>query len=209
MAIDVTQAHDLLHRALETEAAVIAVYEAAASCATDDELRREDGGDGATRRPASGATSRTRCAPSASTRTRRRLRATWSATSVSRSSPRSRSACQSTSPALAELAAAQCIVQAELASRHHWMLVGKVAQALPATAAAALRRLAHRLEPDQEDHIERAEALLDQRSLDVLGLPSPPLGRSADMFVLPQASVRTQVPVDATTPRASAARTPR
>lgn len=170
MTLDVKQAHDALYQALETESAAVDVYDAALACATSDTLRdawkRHRDAKRAAHRDLERALGSLALDAHAQTPSRHVARHLGQSLVCA-----VKMACQSAAPANAEVIAAECIVHAETASRHHWLRVQRLARLMPGEAGASLVMLAQGLEGEQEEHIEQAETWLRELSLGVLGLP--------------------------------------
>jgi hypothetical protein len=173
MTLDATEAHDVLYRALETDLAAMAVYDAALASATNDRLRDEwqrhrDAKRACGRRLE--ACMRTLALdPDVQTASRQVVRHLGQSLAAA-----VKMAAQSGTPAMAEAVGAECVVHAELACRHQWSLVARVAQLFPAAGGVALRALALGLEAEQEEQVEHAERWLAELSLAMVGLPSAP-----------------------------------
>jgi hypothetical protein len=189
MTLDGNEAHDVLYRALETDLAAVAVYDAALGCATHEELQAEwhrcREAKKRCRRELEGCMRALALDPDVQTDSRHVSRHLGQSLAAA-----VKMAAQSGAPSMAELVAAECVVHAEVASRHQWSLVARIAQRFPGEAGTALRTLAAKVEEAQDDGVERAEHRRDEIALAAVGLPvsRPDAGGRVDATLAAHAS---------------------
>lgn len=163
--------NELLYQALETEQGGVRVYEAALRCAVDKGLRAEwtkyleqtrkhvdvladlfgrFGLDAATLTPGRGVVS---------------AKAQALVDVMDRAQGGG-------NPEAAQLAAAECVVDAETKDHQNWELLAAAAKALEGDEAQALREACEAIEPEEDEHLYHTSGWTRELWLAALGLPA-------------------------------------
>jgi rubrerythrin len=162
------QVHDLLCQALETEQGGVAVYQMAVLCAHDDELREEwERYLEQTERHVEilrDLFEELSMDPEATTPGRLIVRDKGQAlVSAMRKALKS-------APWMAQVVAAECVVDAETKDHLNWQLIGELAQSLDGSVAEALAAAHEQVEAEEDEHLHHSRGWCRELWFDAVGL---------------------------------------
>jgi hypothetical protein len=171
LTIDTHRLHELLGQTLETELAVLRVYEAALPCARHDELREEWERDrDQTARHVELVEASIQSFgldPDAETTGRRVVRRLSEALTAAIVQSRSEG-----TDAEAEVVAAECVVLAETKSHLLWDLIGEAVTQVHGEAAEILVAAHSEVEDEEDEHVSHGTGWARELWTDTLGLPA-------------------------------------
>jgi len=168
---DTQQTHDLLYQALETEMGGIKVYEAAISCAINDDLKEEWEGyleETTTHRQVLLTVfEQLGLDPQAQVPSREIV--AHHGESLVKAIELAKA--QGT-PAAAQLVAAECVVLAETKDHLNWELIGLLAEKTTGTQAKVLQQAFEAVEKDEDHHLYHTKGWTRELWIESLGLPA-------------------------------------
>lgn len=182
MAVTEEQLHDLLYQALETELGGVDVYEAALSCATNDDLREEweEYRQQTTHHVelVEGALKAFGLDPGAETPGRKVVRHTGEALVNAIELARADG-----TPDQAQIVAAECVTLAETKDHLNWELIGEVVSHLTGEPAKVLRAAYKEVEDQEDEHLYHTTGWARELWIEGLGLPAalPPPEEQKDV----------------------------
>jgi rubrerythrin len=168
---DIENIHELLYQALETELGGIKVYEAALSCALNEDLKKEWRGyleETRTHREVMlSVLAELGLDPEAQTPGRKVV------AHIGESLVKAMALAKASAPPQsAELVAAECVVLAETKDHANWELIGHCAKRLPGPAAAILQKAHDAVEKDEDHHLYHTKGWSRELWIASLGFPA-------------------------------------
>ncbi len=168
---DTQQTHDLLYQALETEMGGIKVYEAAISCAINDDLKEEWEGyleETTTHRQVL-LTVFEQLGLDPQVQVPSREIVAHHGESLVKAIELAKA---QGNPAAAQLVAAECVVLAETKDHLNWELIGLLAEKTTGTQAKVLQQAFEAVEKDEDHHLYHTKGWTRELWIESLGLPA-------------------------------------
>ncbi|HSL25008.1 MAG TPA: hypothetical protein VLA54_01915 [Acidimicrobiia bacterium] len=163
------QIHELLYQALETELGGVQVYTTAIDCAANDDLREEwQGYLDETKNHVTivqGIFSELGLDPSVETPGRSIVRMKGEALVKAM-----KSAMSSGDEILAQLVAAECVVDAEIKDHANWELIGEVAGEVKGRMAKTLQEAYEQVEEEEDEHLYHTQGWARELWFESLGI---------------------------------------